>query len=362
MQDNIDGFDNAAFGNFALANNVAGDNNSAFGGAALFASTSGNENVAFGRSTLGANTTGSFNTAIGRFALISNTTGSGNSALGFKADVASGNLSNATAVGANAEVSASNCLVLGSINSVNGATSSVNVGIGITNPALRLHIQGGSDATPSGGGYIQTGAITGNNVAIDENEIMARNNGAISLLLLNNDGGDVKIGNSDSNVGVGRIAVTNNLEVEGTASKSSAGDWLANSDARLKKNIAPLNSQEMLEKMLTLQGVTYEWNDHKTGSKRPEGIQYGFTAQNIQQVFPMLVEEDKLGYLQTAYGTYDAMMVEAIRALKMENDELRNLSQVLGVENAAMKSEIHDSKAQLEKITAALQGMGVELK
>ena len=70
-----------------------------------------------------------------------------------------------------------------------------------------------------------------------------------------------------------------------------------------------------LQRLLALRGVTYEWDDDKTGSRRPEGVQYGFTAQNIQTVFPTLVEEDKLGYLQTAYGTYDAMTVEAIRAL-----------------------------------------------
>jgi|GEM_PF-2753792 len=50
---------------------------------------------------------------------------------------------------------------------------------------------------------------------------------------------------------------------------------------------------------------------------------YGFTAQNIQEVFPSLVEEDNLGYLQTAYGTYDAMYVEAIKALHAENKGLK---------------------------------------
>ncbi|MEK7254431.1 MAG: tail fiber domain-containing protein, partial [Bacteroidota bacterium] len=129
---------------------------------------------------------------------------------------------------------------------------------------------------------------------------------------------------------------------------SSAGDWLANSDARLKKNILPLNSEEMLQKILALQGVTYEWNDDQTGSERPEGIQYGFTAQNIQAVFPTLVEEDKLGYLQTAYGTYDAMTVEAIRALYQENE--------------ALKAKVDTLTSQLEKITAALQGAGIAVE
>ena len=123
-------------------------------------------------------------------------------------------------------------------------------------------------------------------------------------------------------VGLGdRDATTNMLEVNGNASKSTAGSWLANSDARLKKDIQPISSA--LQKLVQLKGITYQWNDNKTGIKRPEGIQMGFTAQNIQQVFPGEVSTDAQGYLQTAYGTYDALIVEAIKELKNENDLLK---------------------------------------
>jgi hypothetical protein len=71
---------------------------------------------------------------------------------------------------------------------------SLNVGIGPTAPEVRLHITGGSDAEPTGGGYLQLGSSSGENVALDNNEIMARNNGAPSTLFLNNDGGAVRIG------------------------------------------------------------------------------------------------------------------------------------------------------------------------
>ncbi len=170
---------------------------------------------------------------------------------------------------------------------------------------------------------------------------------------------------NNGNVGIGRSPVTNILEVEGDASKFSAGDWLANSDARLKKNITPLNSEEILEKLLSLQGITYQWDDDKTGSKRPEGIQYGFTAQNIQQVFPTLVEEDKLGYLQTAYGTYDAMMVEAMRALKKEIENLKSELHASKMEIDKLgKMEMENAalKAQLDHITAALAGAGIAVE
>ena len=151
---------------------------------------------------------------------------------------------------------------------------------------------------------------------------------------------------ANDKVGINRVATTNTLEVGGAASKASAGSWVANSDARLKKNIIPLSSEKMLNDLLALRGVTYEWNDTTTGNQRPIGIQYGFTAQNIQEVFPTLVEEDNQGYLQTAYGTYDAMTIEAIRAL---NDKIERLEK----ENEHLKTQV----AKVEKLEAILLEM-----
>jgi trimeric autotransporter adhesin len=94
----------------------------------------------------------------------------------------------------------------------------------------------------------------------------------------------------------------------------------------LKKNIVAIEPNNALNQLLSLQGITYEWNDKVTETERPEGKQYGFTAQNIQNTFPELVKEDANGYLQTAYGTYDALTIEAIRALtrRLETLEAEN--------------------------------------
>lgn len=89
-------------------------------------------------------------------------------------------------------------------------------------------------------------------------------------------------------------------------------------------------SEQALDQLLSLRGVTYEWNDDKTGIDRPETTQYGFIAQEIQEVFPEKVEADSQGYLQTAYGDYDAMIVQSMKALlerierlEQENKELK---------------------------------------
>lgn len=72
-----------------------------------------------------------------------------------------------------------------------------------TLPVLRTHNQssgpalqasGGSDITSNSGGTIIVGDTSANNIAIDGNEIMARNDGSTSTLLLNEQGGDVRFG------------------------------------------------------------------------------------------------------------------------------------------------------------------------
>lgn len=127
---------------------------------------------------------------------------------------------------------------------------------------------------------------------------------------------------NDGKIGIGRTPITNILEVAGEASKNTAGSWLGNSDARLKKDIQQIPGNEALEKLLKLKGVYYYWNDDKTGINRPKEKQMGFIAQNIQEVFPDKVTKDGKGYLQTAYGDYDAVIVEALRALYEKNQAL----------------------------------------
>ncbi len=69
-----------------------------------------------------------------------------------------------------------------------------NVGVGMDLPSAPLHLPGSPDAEPASGGALVLGPISSFNMAIDGNEIQARNDGATSQLTLNSSGGDVVIG------------------------------------------------------------------------------------------------------------------------------------------------------------------------
>lgn len=74
-------------------------------------------------------------------------------------------------------------------------TFGTNANYGSNPSVLRIGPDGlrGTDAELASGGYLVLGSPAGANVAIDNNEMMARNNGVAATLTLNNDGGDVNI-------------------------------------------------------------------------------------------------------------------------------------------------------------------------
>jgi hypothetical protein len=138
---NTTGRFNTATGDGALITNTTGSGNTATGDRALEFNTTGFGNTATGDAALDL-TTGDLNTGVGYGAGRYNSTGSANTFIGAFAIATFDSLTNATAIGANAMVGQSDSLVLGSIKGVNGATSSVKVGIGTSTPSQELDVNG----------------------------------------------------------------------------------------------------------------------------------------------------------------------------------------------------------------------------
>lgn len=134
LKQNIFGSNNTVAGNNALSSNKNGNSNIAVGVSSLENNTNGGANVAIGKFALGQNIQGSGNIAIGDATMQNNLNGGQNTIVGYSADVLNDNMYNATAIGAFSKVGCDNCMVLGSIEGVQGGTNSVNVGIGTISP------------------------------------------------------------------------------------------------------------------------------------------------------------------------------------------------------------------------------------
>jgi hypothetical protein len=82
------------------------------------------------------------------------------------------------------------------------------------------------------------------------------------------------------------------------------------SDARLKKNVVPLEGA--LDKIDAIRGVQYHWID----GEQSESRQVGVIAQEIQEVYPELVMEGSNGFLSVDYPKLTAVLIESIKELK----------------------------------------------
>jgi hypothetical protein len=80
-----------------------------------------------------------------------------------------------------------------------------NLSIGGTNVTLPLNVDGGTDVGLASGGFACFGTTTGLNIAIDDNEIMARSNGATSPLYFQNSGGNTILNANGGAVTIGTI-------------------------------------------------------------------------------------------------------------------------------------------------------------
>ena len=200
----------------ALANGYNGATSDvAVGSAALQDDTTGSYNTAIGLAALFFNTSGNYNVGVGDRSGNANQSGSEITAIGADAGPSVDGLQNATAIGAYATVATSNSLVLGSLKGVNGATSNVNVGIGVSAPAYTFEV-------------IDTGMGPGT-AAIVGSTSYAGHNGVYGVANVTSGGsnGGYFLSNSPSGAGVvgtntgGGLAASfqGNVQITGTLTK-----------------------------------------------------------------------------------------------------------------------------------------------
>lgn len=135
--------------------------------------------------------------------------------------------------------------------------------------------------------------------------------------------GVISIGATTDNVqigslGVGRTAPGAGLQGYIYASGDIVG--FSSSDIRLKKDIFILeNATELLSK---LRGVSYVWDPQSFDIHGYTGKDYGVIAQDVEKVFPEMVQHRENGYMAVRYEKLIGVLVAAINE---QNKRIKDL-------------------------------------
>ena len=212
------------------------------------------------------------------------------------------------------------------------------VGIGTDNPAAKLHVNAGTLAVSGANAALEVHNTTGNTLITFKSahdpslELRANQTGFTfqnaatdAGILRLNENGNVGIGGGDVEPGYKLHVVESNtstVAISAFGEIHAGGDIVSSSssDRRQKTNIKKLDNA--LDKVLTLDGVEYDWNEmaaaHRIGKH-----DVGVIAQQVEEVLPDAVEHRETGMMAVRYERLVPLLIEAIKELKSEIDELK---------------------------------------
>ncbi len=133
-------------------------------------------------------------------------------------------------------------------------------------------------------------------------------------------------------------APNNALTLYQNGNMTIAGTLTELSDKRLKENI--VNIENILPKVLDINPVYFEFKDKKS---HPAGRHIGFVAQEIEPLFPVLVEKDSKGFLSVEYSNMTAVLLQAIK-------EQQQIIEAQNTKNKELELQLKLIMERLEKL------------
>jgi hypothetical protein len=119
--------------------------------------------------------------------------------------------------------------------------------------------------------------------------------------------------------GIDNLNRSNAFTIYKDGNATLSGNLTQNSDRRLKTNIQALSST--LPNIMQLGGYTYNWKDTTVRSK---DLQIGLIAQEVQAVYPELVQTNEEGMLSVNYNGLVPVLLEAIKEQQAQIEELKS--------------------------------------
>jgi len=130
-------------------------------------------------------------------------------------------------------------------------------------------------------------------------------------------------GNTNSTNGAlkvaGGVGIAENLTVGGdigVVNITASGTVTSNSDMRLKKDIVEI--ENCVDKVKKLRGVNFKWI-------QDDRDDFGVIAQEVEEVAPHAVIENKEGMKSVDYGRLTTLLIQAVKEQQTQIEELKDL-------------------------------------
>lgn len=216
-----------------------------------------------------------------------------------------------------------------------------NVGIGLTSPAEKLHIDGGIRIGPSTGNGAGTIRYTGSDFqGRVGNSWQSLTAGGVGGTLWSSAGANAYF--VGGNVGIGIDNPLHTLQVNGNIGMT--GDIVGVSDVRTKKSIQDISNATSIIK--ELRPVSYEFESKDFHNlDLPKGEQFGFIAQELENVIPALVSNStstELNGVQT-----DLKGINYIQLIPVLTQAIQEQQTLID----AQQSQIDDLNSMVKQLT-----------
>ena len=197
------------------------------------------------------------------------------------------------------------------------------MGIGETNPAGALHITGPATTPPSTQPSADNGLVLGTT-------------GTSGYKWIQTFGGPLVLNPTSNNVGIDNTNPADLLVVGNSASPAycNGTTWQNGSDRNSKQDFAPVNSQEMLEKVMSLPITEWQYKVDANGLKH-----LGPMAQDFHAAFGLNGADDRHIATVDESGVALAAIQGLNEKLEGSSQESETRIQKLETENAALKQQ-----------------------
>jgi hypothetical protein len=228
-----------------------------------------------------------------------------------------------------------------------------NVGIGPSSPSARFEVirnfNGEANTTAGFIGGTDSGTTNTGAYFVQKDAVGLASPGTRLFNVVSNGVSKFVVDGAGS-VGIGNATPSYLLDVSGQA-RFTGG--YTTSDVRYKRNIASL--EHSLDEVLKLRGVSYDFRVDEFPKKGfSSSPQVGLIAQEVEKVYPQVVDTDREGYKSVNYQALISPVIEAIKELyhKYLAQEEESKAQKALIQEQAKK--IQELESRLEKIEQKL--------